>query len=58
MSAEPGKAGGEKEDLVDSEYGGGQDTEPLRPSSTGTTLWCPIELAPGSLRMAIEWKLL
>ena len=24
-----------KEELVDSEYGGGQDTEPLRPSSTG-----------------------
>ncbi len=24
-----------KEELVESEYGGGQDTEPLRPSSTG-----------------------
>ena len=31
MSGEPET----KEELVDSEYGGGQDTEPLRPSSTG-----------------------
>ena len=28
-----------KEELVDSEYGGGQDTEPLRPSSTGIPLY-------------------
>lgn len=25
-----------KEELVQSEYGGGQDTEPLRPSTTGS----------------------
>ena len=31
MSGEPET----KEELVDSEYGGGQDTEPLRLSSTG-----------------------
>ena len=29
-----------KEELVDSEYGGGQDTEPLRPSTTGIILYC------------------
>lgn len=49
MPAEPDSATGEKEDLVDSEYGGGQDTEPLRPSSTGMTLWYSIELASTSL---------
>lgn len=38
-----------KEELVDSEYGGGQDTEPLRPSSTGVTLCSPRALPPGSL---------
>ena len=37
-SAEPGKAAGEKEAIVDSEYGGGQDTEPLRPSTTGASV--------------------
>ena len=34
----PAETSGEpetKEELVDSEYGGGQDTEPLRPSSSG-----------------------
>ena len=34
----PAETSGEpetKEELVDSEYGGGQDTEPLRPSSAG-----------------------
>ncbi len=35
ISAEPDSAAGETEELVDSEYGGGQDTEPLRPSTTG-----------------------
>ncbi len=37
----PAETSGEpesKEELVDSEYGGGQDTEPLRPSSTGVCL--------------------
>lgn len=36
--AEASDAGGEpqaREELVESEYGGGQDTEPLRPASAG-----------------------
>jgi len=34
-----------KEELVDSEYGGGQDTEPLRPSSTGALSFFTIQIA-------------
>ena len=33
--AEPESAPGTKEEVLDSESGAGQDTEPLRPSSTG-----------------------
>ena len=39
---QPVKTGGEsgtKEELVESDFGGGQDTEPLRPSTTGMTLY-------------------
>ena len=35
--AEPGSAPGAKEEVVDSEFGGGQDTEPLGPSKTGNS---------------------
>ena len=37
----PAETSGEsesKEELVESDFGGGQDTEPLRPSTTGMTL--------------------
>ncbi len=33
--AEPDSAPGTKEEVLDSEYGAGQDTEPLKPLSTG-----------------------
>ena len=36
MLAETPGDPGTKEELVETEYGGGQDTEPLRPSSAGT----------------------
>ena len=38
VPAETGGGPGIKEELVESDFGGGQDTEPLRPSTTGMTL--------------------
>ena len=39
MPADTGGEPGTKEEVVDSEFGGGQDTEPLRPSTTGIPLY-------------------
>ena len=39
--ADTGSAPDTKEDLVESEFGGGQDTEPLRPSTTGNSACHP-----------------
>ena len=41
MPADPDSAAEEKEELLDSKYGGGQDTEPLRPSTTGMPVCHP-----------------
>lgn len=38
-----------KEELVDSEYGSGQDTEPLRPSSSGAISHCTCEVLNAGL---------
>ncbi len=43
--AQPPAEPDRKEELVDSEYGGGQDTEPLRPSSTGALTLFTIQIA-------------
>lgn len=40
--AELDSATGTKEEVLESEFGGGQDTEPLRPSTTGTPVCQPV----------------